>query len=122
MYMILYVAADLQQAKDMMNVWVKAGVTGITILESAGMRQFLDKGILRDDFGPMPSMRQLFRAQETHHRTIFSVVKDDEMLQDVIRTSEEFVGSWSKPDVGVLFVWPVLCAYGLQKDFEEQDG
>lgn len=119
MYMILYVAADLQQARDMLNVWVKAGVSGITILESAGMRQFLDKGVLRDDLGPMPSMRRLFQSQETHHRTIFSVVEDDEMLQRVIQASENFVEDWSKPDVGVLFAWPILCAFGLGKNFDQ---
>ncbi len=116
MYMILYVASDLQQARGMLDVWVHNGVGGVTILESHGMQQLIKKGLLRDDLGPIPSLRSLFRAQESHHRTIFSVIKDDETLQHILKVSEEYVGDWGDLDVGVLFVWPVLHAFGLDKN------
>ncbi|NDJ86689.1 MAG: hypothetical protein GYB66_12450 [Chloroflexi bacterium] len=118
--MILYVANDSQQARDMLQVWHRAGVSGVTMLESIGMQQLVRKGVLRDDLGPTPSIKSLFRTHEIHHRTIFSVLKEDG-LETVLSACEDFVGDWTKPDVGVLFVWPVLHAFGLEKNFEQPD-
>lgn len=113
MYMILYVSKDVDQALDVLDIWVKAGVTGVTILESAGMSQ-ISRGI-KDDVGFGFSLSSLMRAREVHHRTLFSAVKDDETLERVTKATTEYVGSWSSTDVGVLFVWPLAQAYGLEK-------
>jgi hypothetical protein len=116
MYMIMFISKDVDQASDMLDVWVKAGVTGVTILESAGLSQFADG--IREDVGIVFSLRSLLRAQEIHHRTLFSVIKDDATLNGVIAASTKHVGEWSRPDVGVLFVTPVLQAFGLEKNFK----
>jgi hypothetical protein len=39
------------------------------------------------------------------------------MVDRVLKATTEFVGDWSRPDVGVLFVLPVTQAYGLEKHF-----
>jgi hypothetical protein len=111
--MIMYVSKDVDQAFELLDVWVKAGVTGVTILESAGMSQ-VNKGI-KDDIGITFSLSSLLRAREIHHRTLFSAIKDDETLERVTKATTDYVGSWSSPDVGVLFVWPLVQAYGLEK-------
>lgn len=116
MYMIMFISKDVDQASDMLDVWVKAGVTGVTILESAGLSQFADG--IREDVGIVFSLRSLLRAQEIHHRTLFSVIKDETMLNQVIAASTKHAGDWSRPDVGVLFVTPVLQAFGLEKNFK----
>ncbi len=113
MYMIMYVAKNVDQATDVLNIWIKAGISGVTILESAGMHQ-MRRGI-RDDMGIMLSLNALLRAQEIHHRTLFSAIGDDETLSKVVKATTDYVGDWSKPDVGVLFVWPLTQAYGLEK-------
>ena len=113
MYMILYVSKDVDQALDVLDIWVKAGVSGVTILESAGMSQ-VNKGV-RDDVGFGFSLASLMRAREVHHRTLFSAIKDDEMLERVTKATTDYVGDWSSPDVGVLLVWPLAQAYGLDK-------
>ena len=116
MYMIMFISRNVDQASDMLDVWVKTGVTGVTILESAGLSQFADG--IREDVGIVFSLRSLLRAQEIHHRTLFSVIKDDATLNGVIAASTKHVGEWSRPDVGVLFVTPVLQAFGLEKNFK----
>jgi hypothetical protein len=118
MYMVLFVSTDTEQATDVLNIWVKAGIGGVTILESAGMQQALKRGI-RDDVGVVFSLSSLLRAQEVHHRTLFSAIDDDATLKRVIDATTEYVGDWSKPDVGVLFVLPILQAYGIGKRFPE---
>lgn len=116
MYMIMFVSRNAEQASDMLDVWVKTGVTGVTILESAGMSQFA-QGI-RADVGIVFSLKSMLRAQEVHHRTLFSAIKDEETLNRVIEASTTHVGDWARPDVGVLFVWPLTHAYGLDKKFD----
>jgi hypothetical protein len=116
MYMIMFVSKTVEQASEVLDVWVKAGVKGVTILESAGMQQVIDGGI-RADVGIVFSLKSLMRAQEIHHRTLFSAIGDEETLQRVIDATTQQVGDWSRPDVGVLFVWPLASAYGLNKGF-----
>lgn len=119
MYVIMYVSKNVEQASDMMNVWLGAGVKGLTILESAGMQQVTaGGGGIRSDTGIIFSLSKLMRSQEIHHRTLFSVISDDATLQKVIDRSTTHVGDWSRPDVGILFAWPLSHVYGLDKQFK----
>lgn len=117
MHMLMFVSTDPQQASDVLDVWTNAGVDGVTIFESAGMHQ-LSQGI-RDDVGLFFSLQSLLRDQEVHHRTLMSAVPDEVMERVVVATTA-FVGDWSKPDVGILLVWPLSHAYGLDKHFTDE--
>jgi hypothetical protein len=114
MYMVMYVSRDVTQAEEMLELWVKAGIKGVTILESAGMQQ-ASKGGMRDDIGLVFSLSKLMQSQEIHHRTLFTAISDDETKNRVIKVSTDYVKDWAKPDVGVLFVLPMLEAFGLEK-------
>jgi nitrogen regulatory protein P-II 1 len=116
MYMIMFVSKDVDQASEMLDVWVQAGVSGVTILESAGM-QHLEEGGIREDVGIIFSLKSLMRAHEIHHRTLFSAIYDEATLNKVIEASTKHVGDWARPDVGVLFVWPLTHALGISKSF-----
>ena len=116
MYMVMFVSRDADQATDVLDVWVKNGIGGVTILESAGLSQ-LDHHY--DDVGIVFSLSSLLRRHEVHHRTLFSAVKDEETLQRVVEATTAHVGDWSRPDVGVMFVWPLVTAYGLDKIFPQ---
>lgn len=116
-YMVMYVSSDSEQATDVVNIWIKAGISGITILESSGMQQALQHGI-RDDVGLVFSLSSLLRSQEVHHRTLMSAIRDEETVNRVVAAMTEYVGDWSKSNVGVLFVWPLAQAYGLETHHE----
>lgn len=118
MFMIMYVSKDVEQASEMLDVWVKAGVKGVTILESAGMQQIAENAGIRADMGIIFSLNKLMKAQEIHHRTLFSAINDQATLDKVVAASTEYVSDWSRPNVGVLFVWPLTHAYGLNKKFQ----
>ena len=117
MYMIMFVSKDFEQAAAVLQVWVDAGVGGVTILESAGMQRALDSGGIRADVGIVYSLKSLMRSTEVHHRTLFSAIKNDETLERVVKATTDYVEDWARPDVGVLFVWPLTHAYGLDKKF-----
>ncbi|MCU0515072.1 MAG: hypothetical protein MUE40_21155 [Anaerolineae bacterium] len=116
MYMVLFVSKDVEQAEEMLDVWVRAGIKGVTILESSGMQQAMSSGGLLSP-GLVVSLRKLMQSREVHHRTLFSAIEDDALLERVLAASEKFVGDWSRPDTGILLVLPVARAYGLQKRF-----
>ena len=118
MYIVMFVSKNVDQASDVLQIWIKTGVDGVTILESAGMHQVMKQRGIRDDFGIFPTLNSLMRAQEIHHRTLFSAVRDEAMLDKVVEATTEYVGDWAKPDVGVLFVWPLVQAYGMDKSFK----
>jgi hypothetical protein len=88
------------------------GASGVTILESTGIGRVRQAG-MRDDLPLMPSLRDLFESQEERHRTLFSVVSSQEMVDKMVATSQEVIGDLDDPHTGFLFVTPVLQAYGL---------
>jgi len=118
MFMMMFISKDVDQALDILEVWFKAGIEGVTIVESAGMQQLGKQGI-PDDVGILFSLSSFMRRQEIHHRTLFSAVKDEATLQHAVEATTRYVGDWSKTDVGVLFVWPLSYAYGLDKGFNK---
>jgi hypothetical protein len=118
MYVVMYISKDLEQAEQVIEIWGKAGVEGITILESSGLHTANEHGI-RDDVGLVFSLAALVRTREVHHRTIFSAVKDEATVSRIVKATTEFVGDWTRLDVGVLFVWPLTQAYGLDKKVQK---
>jgi hypothetical protein len=113
--MVMFVSKDAAQASEVLDIWVKMGIEGVTILESAGLSQ-INHGI-RDDVGIFFTLSSLMREHEIQHRTIFSAIRDEAVVNRLVQATTEYVGDWSRPDVGVLFVWPLSQAYGLEKQF-----
>jgi nitrogen regulatory protein PII len=118
MFMMMFVSKDEVQASEVLDVWIKAGIGGVTILESSGMSQI--HGGLRDDVGIIFSLRSMLRAKEVHHRTLMSAVDSQETVDKVVQATTAHVGDWSKPDVGILLVWPLAQALGLEKHFPKR--
>ncbi|MGD8398844.1 MAG: hypothetical protein PVG11_08305 [Anaerolineae bacterium] len=113
-HLLVLVLDNIEQCPDVLDAWEEAGVPGVTILESTGLNR-VREGI-RDDYPLMPSLRSLLVGQETHHRTLFSVVEDEAILERAIAATERVVGDLSQPYTGLLFVVPVSRVLGLAKD------
>ncbi len=112
-YLVVLVLDDIQQCPAVMEAWQQAGAGGATILESSGLHR--QRRGMRDDLGLMPSLQSLLARQEYHHRTLFTVVPDEETVERVIRATEDIVGDLSEPYTGILFVVPVVRVVGLPK-------
>jgi hypothetical protein len=108
---IFVVLPDFETCQDMLRVWQSNGVTTATILDSMGLHELKQRG--RDDLPLFPSMRNLL-AHETPQRTMFTVVDDEVDLERVIAASEKVVGSFDRPNSGILFVMPVTHVRGLR--------
>jgi nitrogen regulatory protein PII len=103
----------VEQCNDLLEAWEQAGAPGITIVESTGLQRL--RRAMRDDLPLLPSLRNLLSSQELHHRTIFTVIEDEETVQRVVEATRSCVGDFSNPHGGLLFVVPVSQVYGLHK-------
>ena len=115
MYMIYFVLHDPNRLKDILEAWEKAGVGGITILLSTGLKRLKANDVLREDLPLIPSLEDLVRQEERLNRTLFTVVKDDEMVEKVVQATQSITGDLNNPNTGILTVLPVVKAYGLDR-------
>ena len=120
-YMVLLIIDDLNICPTVLDAWDAAKVPGITILESTGMGRIREDSI-RDDIPMMPSLSDIFRSREHHHRTIFSVVEGEERVDQLIEITREIMGDLNKPNTGVLFVLPVSRVVGFSGAQERAQG
>ncbi len=111
--LLVLVLDDPDRCPDVLDAWEGAGVTGVTILESTGQARM--RRAIRDDLPLMPSLRDLLAGTELHHRTLFSVVADEEILERAIAATERTIGDLNTHHTGVLFVVPVTRVLGLTR-------
>jgi hypothetical protein len=119
-YMVLLIVNRIDQCPDVLDAWDALGVGGITILDSTGLATLRERGF-RDDLPLMPSLSDLLRHREHRHRTIFTVVEGETLVDELIRVTQRIMGNLQQPNNGVLFVLPVARVIGLNKEFEGDD-
>lgn len=112
-YLLIAIINDLAKCHEVLSAWEEAGVSGVTILESTGLARI--KAAARDDLPLIPSLRDLLTAHEFHHRTIFTLVEDEETVGRLAEITQRVIGDFSQPDTGLMFAVPVARAWGLRK-------
>ena len=119
--MVLLVLDDLERSGEVLAAWEDAGVSGVTILESSGLGRM--RNIFgRDDLPLIPSISSLLKSREEQHRTFFTLVDSDEMVDKLIEVTQAVAGQLSEANKGILFVLPVTRAIGISSlRFSEQE-
>jgi nitrogen regulatory protein P-II 1 len=117
-HLLIFVLNNLEQYPVILDAWEEAGAPGITILESTGVGHI--RSAVRDDLPLMPSLRDLLASQEMHHRTLFTVIKDEKTLDKVIEATERVIGDFTRHHTGLLFVVPVSRVLGLDKEEDSE--
>jgi hypothetical protein len=113
--LIVLVIDDGNKVQEVLQAWMAAGVSGVTLLDSAGLgHEFAEHGA-RSDVSFMPSLESLLRVREERSRTLFSVVPDEFDVDGLLRATEALLGSLEAPDTGILFTLPVARAHGLHR-------
>jgi len=94
---------------DILEAFVEAGITGATILDSVGMGHKLAYEI--------PIFAGLRKSIKTsdYNKTIFSVVQDDDILEEAIKIISEII-NFDDPGTCLLFVLPLLTVKGLKEN------
>jgi nitrogen regulatory protein P-II 1 len=120
-YMVVLIVNNVDDCPAILDAWEAAGVLGITMLASTGIGHLRRAG-LRDDMPLMPSLQDLFESEEVPHRTLFSVVDSQEMVDKMVALAQQVIGNLEDPHTGFLFVVPVVQTYGLGKHRTDRAG
>ena len=70
--LLVLVMDDLDKVHDVLEAWERAGVPGVTMLDSIGSKRLGDLG--RDDLPLLVSLRAMLSGQEMPNRVLFSVI------------------------------------------------
>lgn len=111
-YLVLVILDDLKVLPDLLHAWREAGVPGATILESVGAYR-AHTWLERVGLG---ALERLFEAEEIRRRTLLTAIEDEALLARAVTEAERAVGSFERPNSGILLVLPVAEARGLQKE------
>lgn len=110
MYMVLFVLDDPNRLAEVLAAWEKAGITGVTILESTGMSRMRQRQMI--------PMRYIWPVveREVSHLTLLAIVADETHVETCLREAEGVVGDLSEPHTGILAAWPVPIVKGLRAE------
>jgi nitrogen regulatory protein PII len=117
-FLVVMIVDNPDDTSAILDAWEALGVTGVTILESSGLGRYRQQGMY-EDLPLMPSLSDFFQQDEIRHRTLLSVVKDQELVDQMISTVKDISGDLDRPNTGFLFVVPVLQAVGLNRKLED---
>lgn len=110
-YLLIVILDDLRLMPKLLRTWMKIGIPGATILESAGGYR-TTTWLGRVGLG---AFGRLFEAEEVSRRTLLVAIEGDELLERAIAEAEWVAGGFDRPDSGLLLVLPVAQVRGLHK-------
>ena len=91
---------------DILALLVEHQVKGATIVDSQGMgSSIVHNG--NTDIPLFGSLKTLLKSSHPYNKTIFTVIKDEEKLQRVVKAIQELLKDEKKPDDGFMFTIPV---------------
>ncbi len=62
----------------------------------------------------IPTTKNLLEMHETRHRTLFSIIEQEELVGRMAELAQEISGDLHHEHTGFSFVLPILKAVGLQ--------
>jgi len=118
-FLVVAIIDDVEFCPSILNSWEEIGVRGVTILESTGLGRIRKAGLL-DTIPLMPSLSDILERAETHHRTLFSVVDSQELVNKMAEIVQNMTGSLEEPNTGFMFVVPVVQVFGMGKHRQDR--
>lgn len=122
-YLVLLVLHDVERLDEILNAWEESGVSGVTIIPTAGLGRIREKFSYRDDLPLIPSLNDLLSEphEEVLNRTLFSIVEDDALVDRLIEATESVLGSLFTPRTGIIAVVPLTRVHGLNRKWKENE-
>ena len=111
MYLLVNVLEQPEHLVAILEGFAKMGIKGSTVMNSTGMGRVLMKAGAE---GPaMEEINRMIANGETSNKTIFTVVKEKEALDEAIGLVKSFCGDLCEPGKGILFAVPLAFVDGL---------
>ncbi len=115
MYMVLLTIDDPGKCRAVMDAWTNAGAPGVTMLPSTGLDRLRSKYALTGEMPLIPSLADFLDKEEDRHNTIYSIVRDHDLVERLVKATESVLGDLNLPRTGIMVVLPILEAYGLDR-------
>ncbi len=107
MYLVILFLYNPDLLEEVLKEWDDAGVNGATVQFSTGMERILQKQGIRDDIPLIPSLDDFYEAPETVSRTIFTVVKEEAMIEKILAATQRITGDLNTP--ALVYFWRCPC-------------
>ena len=109
---LFIVLNEIEYLDDILDGFVDIGVKGATILDSQGMGSAItNSGRGSDPF--FGAIRTFLDNARPYNKTIFTVIEEEEVLQEAVKTVKRILWDINKPGVGMMFTVPVGNVYGI---------
>lgn len=117
MYLLVCVLDNPALLSAVLDRWARAGVIGITVLDSTGIERM--RRHEREHAAPLfMGFSQLLRSDQYSHNTLFAVVQDMDTVRRAAAATEAVTGDLAGPHTGIVFALPVAAAWGLPKQYD----
>ncbi len=113
MYALFLFLNDVHLLDDVHEVFYECGV-GATSWDSMGMGKVLMEHHV--NMTMFASIRKLLEGHQPYNKTIVSVIRTEEKLDEVIHELKERIHGITDVGVGFMFVIPVMKCYGFNLD------
>lgn len=119
MKLFVLILNNVEKLDDLMVAYAREDLCGATILDSTGMARTLYAADRHEEeeitfFGSI--RHYLTDHVGSNSKTILTVIHEDQH-ETIVRTTQEVIGDFSQPDVGIMFTVPLDFVLG--KGFEE---
>ena len=102
MHLLVFVLNKEELLDEILTGLVDIGVSGATVVDTMGMLQ-----IISQDVPIFAGFRSLTTGGRPHNKTVFSVIREKEILKEAIAFIEETCLQFQEPTIGILFTTPV---------------
>lgn len=110
MYVLVMVLDDTAHLNAVLEAWQRAGVGGVTILESTGLNRVLMRHRPQAAYA---GFSQIFGSGQVGHNTLFAVINDVATAEAAVAATEQVTGPLAGPDTGIMFLVPLVKAWGV---------
>src|SRR5690625_2729997 len=114
MYALFIVLNQTDYLDAILEKFVEVGVTGATVLDSQGMAS----AIMHGDNRSIPlfgSLKTLMDSARPYNKTIFTVLKNEEMVEKTVAAVQEVLGDMSPTGLGFMFSVPIGKVYAMSQ-------
>ncbi len=115
MQLLIAVINEEEKLDAILSGMVELGITGATIINSEGMGR-----VLSHDVPIFAGLELLALRSRPRNQTIFTVIREDEKVDGVMKLLREILGDLDDPGTGIAFTIPVSRVVGLANELEEE--
>lgn len=111
MHLLVLVLEQNNMLPEILEKLYSVGVKGTTVINSVGMGRLLAQYGKDSPVGKL--VKEKLRKGNYTNKTLFAVIRSEDVLYDAIDTINEIIGDLEKPGTGIMFTIKLDKVFGL---------